>query len=270
MSSSLIEQTYFEAWGKAGGSGRVRRAFSLFATTRKMLELQVKSLKPGLSKDELTRQTAKRVYGADPTVQQLLDRADQATMLTDDFPETVERIERILNEVGIRHHITGGIAASFYGDPRYTQDLDFVVDLAANDPEAQALLDRLSTAYLINKDVANDAIARRSLFQAVDLQSMIKIDFHVGGNIPGELDRSTRREIAPGLFAQLVSKEDAVVSKLLGITQGSEKGRHDVREMLRREEYLDRARLNHLAAKLGVQELLDELDAEMRAGFSPS
>ena len=32
MSSSLIEEVYFQAWGKAGGSGRVRRAFSLFAS----------------------------------------------------------------------------------------------------------------------------------------------------------------------------------------------------------------------------------------------
>ena len=59
------------------------------------------------------------------------------------------------------------------------------------------------------------------LFQAIDQQSMIKIDFHVGGSIPGELDRSTQREIAPGLIAPLVSKEDAIVSKLLWIKQGS-------------------------------------------------
>ena len=29
MGMSQIEEVYFEAWGKAGGSGRVRRAFSL-------------------------------------------------------------------------------------------------------------------------------------------------------------------------------------------------------------------------------------------------
>jgi hypothetical protein len=191
-------------------------------------------------------------------------------MLTDDFPETLERLVKILGELGVRTHVTDGIAASFYGDPRYTQDLDFVVDLTLGRPETRMLLDRLSNGYLINKDVATDAIARRSLFQAIDQQSMIKIDFHVGGRIPGELDRSTRREIAPGLFAPLVSKEDAIVSKLLWIQQGSEKGRRDVREMLRREEYLDRNLLKQLAASLDVLDLLDELDAEMKAGWSPS
>jgi hypothetical protein len=101
MSGSPVEEAYFQAWGKAGGSGRVRRAFSLFASIRKMLELQVKSLKPGLSKAELTCQTAKRVYGADASAQQLLDRGDQAINLTDDFPETVERIVQILGELGV-------------------------------------------------------------------------------------------------------------------------------------------------------------------------
>ena len=73
MSRSPVEEAYFQAWGKAGGPERVRRAFSLFASTRKMLELQVKSLKPGLSDGELTWQTAKRIYGADASAQQLLD-----------------------------------------------------------------------------------------------------------------------------------------------------------------------------------------------------
>ena len=51
-----------------------------------------------------------------------------------------------------------------------------------------------------------DAIERHGLFQAIDEQSMIKIDFHVGEKIPGELQRGTRREIAPGLFAPLVAR----------------------------------------------------------------
>ena len=37
--------------------------------------------------------------------------------------------------------------------------------------------------------------------------SMIRIDLHVGGRIPGELDRSAQRKNAPGLFAPLVSEE---------------------------------------------------------------
>ena len=58
---------------------------------------------------------------------------------------------------------------------------------------------------------------------------------------PGELNRTSLCEISPGLTAPLVSKEDAILSKLLWIQQGSGKSRHDVIEMLKRDEDLDRA-----------------------------
>ena len=87
-----------------------------------------------------------------------------------------------------------------------------------------------------------DAIERNGLFQAIDELSMIKIDFHVGEKIPGELSAAIVREIIPGLMAPLVSKEDAILSKLLWIQTGSHKSRHDVIEMLKRDEDLDRAR----------------------------
>jgi hypothetical protein len=123
------------------------------------------------------------------------------------------------------------------------------------------LLNRLSSGYLIDLPAARDAIARKSLFQAIDERSMIKIDFHVGEKIPGELDRGAPREVVPGLMAPMVSQEDAILSKLIWIRMGSEKGRHDVIEMLKRDEDLDRIALRQRAAGLGLETLLVELDA---------
>jgi hypothetical protein len=40
-------------------------------------------------------------------------------------------------------------------------------------------------------------------------------------------------------------------------------------QMSRRDQDLDRPLLNQLAQTLGVQDLLGELEAEMRAGWSP-
>jgi hypothetical protein len=271
MSSSLIEETYFQAWGKAGGPGRVRRAFSLSGSMWRMLEFQIRKDRSGITDAEAAWLTAKRMYFSNPATQRLLDTMEgRAVDCQADFQETTARIVTILEEFGLRFHITGVVVAAYYGDPRSTQDVDIVIDLALNRPETKMLLDRMSSGYLVNKDAATDAIARRSLFQAIDQQSMIKIDFHVGGRIPGELGRSKQREIAPGLVAPIVSKEDAIVSKLLWIQQGSHRGRHDVKEMLRRDEDLDQALLKQLAASLNVLDLLDELDAEMRAGWSPS
>jgi hypothetical protein len=266
MGQSLVEEIYFQAWGKAGGSGRVRRAFSMFDFMRQMLALQVKNRKPALNPSEITLETAKRMYCSDPEAQRLLDEVTEGGAMEPDFPETVERIVAILTEAGTRFHVTGGIASSYYGEPRYTHDLDIVIDLAVDRPGTLELLSRLSESHLFTKEVAIDAIKQKRLFQAIDKASMLKIDFHVGEKIPGELSRSTTREIAPGLFAPFVSKEDAILSKLDWIQRGSHKSRRDVMEMLRRDEELDTAALKQRAAKLGMLELLDELDNEMRAG----
>jgi hypothetical protein len=60
----------------------------------------------------------------------------------------------------------------------------------------------------------------------------------------------------------LVCKEDAILSQLLWIKQGSHKGRHDVTMMLWRDEHLDRASLKERAATLGLGVLLAEIESE--------
>ncbi len=59
-------------------------------------------------------------------------------------------------------------------------------------------------------------------------------------------------------------REDAILSKLLWIQQGSERSRRDVVEMLKRDEELDLAILRERAAALGLHDLLAELEQDMR------
>ena len=182
--------------------------------------------------------------------------------MEDGFPETIGRITRILEGLGLRFHFTGGVAASYYGDPRLTQDLDLVIQIETDQPEVRGLLDSLSSAYLINETAMLEAIRNHRLFQAIDQESLIKIDFHVGEKIPGELGRSRRRELFPGLVAPLVSQEDAILSKLIWLRAGSHKAEHDLKMMLKRDEDLDRAALEQRAAALGLDGLLGEVTRE--------
>ena len=236
-----VEEVYREAWGKVGGVGRLRRTFSLFAEFWEILEFQIIRGHPELSGSELNRSVAKRMYSSDLAAQRLLDQMEPKAMLAHDLRGTMERILAILQHLGFKFHFTGGAVAAFYGDPRFTQDLDLVIQITAFQPETRMLLNRLSAAYFIHEQAIMEAIAGKGMFQAIDEVSMVKVDFHVGEKIPGELNRTSLREISPGLTAPLVSKEDAILSKLLWIQQGSGKSRHDVIEMLKRDEDLDRA-----------------------------
>ncbi len=191
-----------------------------------MLELQVRNRSPSLSDREIKRLTAKRMYLSDASAQLLLDRPWRLDSVDHDLEETLKRVLDILSGLQLRFHMTGGLASSYYGDPRFTQDIDLVIDLSEDRPEAKTLVARLGSGYIINDQVAIDAIRQQGLFQAIDEASLIKIDFHVGEKIPGELGRGSRCELFPGLEVPIVSKEDAILSKLLWIKQGSDNASH--------------------------------------------
>jgi len=182
------------------------------------------------------------------------------------FWSCVRRIASILGGLAIPHHFTGGLACSFYGEPRFTQDVDVVIRLSVDDPAASALLERLSTGYFINHLAIQYAIRRNSIFQALEEETGIKIDFHVGEKIPGELQRTGFKEVAADLTVPLVAKEDAILSKLLWIQLGSGKSRRDVIQMLKNPDDLDLSRLRLEAARLGLGDKLSRIEEAVASG----
>ena len=64
-----VEEAYHQAWGKAGGAGRLRRSFSLHTEIRRMIEHQIRSKQPGLSERDVAIQVARRMYMSDGAAQ---------------------------------------------------------------------------------------------------------------------------------------------------------------------------------------------------------
>lgn len=121
----------------------------------------------------------------------------------------------------------------------------------------------LSQKFLVDRAAIEDAVQHQRIFQALHEETLIKVDFHVGEAIQGELERSKSEEILSGVFVPLVSKEDAILSKLIWVSKGSNKGRHDVKTMLRRSGEIDFDYLNAQATHLGVDQILRELSSEL-------
>jgi hypothetical protein len=147
--------------------------------------------------------------------------------------------------------------------------VDLVIQLVADRPETESLLRRLSSRYYIDRQVIVEAIRQKRLFQVLDQERVVKIDFHVGEKIPGELTRSSRQEIFPGLIIPLVTREDAILSKLLWLQQGSGKSRRDAIQILKNNEDLDRTYLHSLAATLGLASELSDVEGASSAGLEP-
>ena len=59
---------------------------------------------------------------------------------SDDLAATVRRVSALFRRFSIPFHITGGLACSFHGEPRFTQDIDVVIDPAAASARLEELL----------------------------------------------------------------------------------------------------------------------------------
>jgi len=142
-----------------------------------------------------------------------------------DLKTTLADIAAVLIARQFKFHLTGGLASSFYGEPRFTQDIDIVIRVVIGDSLTQ-LIQELSRKFIVDRAAIEDAVRHKGIFQALHEETMIKVDFHVGEAIQGELNRSHNEEILSGIVVPLVSKEDAILSKLIWISKGSNKSRH--------------------------------------------
>ncbi len=176
---------------------------------------------------------------------------------------TVECVVTALSRLGVRFHVTGGLASSYYGEPRLTQDVDFVVRLTPDD--SKRLVEALEKEFLIELRTVEEAVQRRGMFQALHRSLLIKADFHVGEKIEGELERSVVSPLFEGLDIPLVSKEDAILSKLIWAREGSDKSRRDILGMLLDPTPFDLETVRRRAADLQCSEILSELEREARS-----
>lgn len=170
-----------------------------------------------------------------------------------------------LDRLGIPYLITGGIAATLHGRPRFTQDIDFVI--APSRSQLEGLVDALEADFTINRDAAREAHARCGEFNAIHRTLVFKVDFWFSTGDAFDvtrLARATKLEVTPGLTARVATAEDAILSKLLWLRRGgSERSAEDIRGILRAHagtmelDYLD-----GMARTLG----LDQLWAALRPG----
>ena len=184
-------------------------------------------------------------------------------MIPDRFlRDTVERVCVKLNMLGVQYHLTGGVVSFFFGEPRMTQDLDIVIKLPPG--KVAPLIAALQGEFYLDEEEVRKSLTGTRCFQALDNDTFVKVDFHVGEEIPGELDRSRRLRFLGTFEVPCVSKEDAILSKLLWIKKGSHKSRADVAAMLKDPVRIDRVYLLAKASELGVRDLLAELESESR------
>ncbi len=174
--------------------------------------------------------------------------------------QALQRVARTLEALQIPYMVTGSVASSHHGRPRTTQDVDFVID---PDPGPLSGLVRAlaNDGFYVDSRVADDALRRRAQFNAIEIESAIKIDLIVRKDRPfsiGELARRRRVELFTGCTVALATPEDSILSKLEWAQKGggSERQLADVEGVLQVSGAgLDRAYIEKWARELGVLDL---------------
>ncbi len=144
-------------------------------------------------------------------------------------------ISKILDELNIDFYVSGGFAVSVWGRPRFTADIDLIINLEEKniDQLAKKLKEELPEAY-IDKLQMEKALANLGEFNVIEPSIGMKIDFWVLKNDEyGKLSlrRSVKQDI--GRKVRFVSPEDLVISKLIWYKKDSS-SRHleDIRSVL--------------------------------------
>ena len=86
----------------------------------------------------------------------------------------VDSLQR-LNRLGLPYMLTGSMASNFWGVPRTTHDIDFV--LAFERREAADIAAMLEDGFFVEERAIVDALDRPYMFNAIDRRSALKIDF---------------------------------------------------------------------------------------------
>ncbi len=141
-------------------------------------------------------------------------------------------VARILERIGVRYVIGGSVAASLYGEPRSTLDLDLMIEADAG--TVRMLVQELRPHFYVEEEDALEAVRREGSFNAIHLASAMKVDFFIaeaGTGARRQMDR--RRAInTGGRSLWFYSPEDIVIRKLLWYRMGGEQSEKQWRDIL--------------------------------------
>jgi len=173
--------------------------------------------------------------------------------------ELLRHASDVCENLGLAYLVTGSTATIAYGEPRFTNDIDIVVDLLL-DKVAAFCAGFPSDQFYCSESAVREAVGRQEQFNVLHPASGLKIDFIVMTN--SEFDQSRRQRsrrlgVLPGREVAFASPEDVIIKKMAFYLEGgSEKHLRDIAGVLRIQgEAIDRAYISLWTSKLGLDDV---------------
>lgn len=125
---------------------------------------------------------------------------------------------RLLTQYKVAYLLSGSFAVSYYGFPRSTHDIDFVIEVKEEDLQNLIkAIKELGKSYLFNQDEIVQSVKTSSQFNIYHIDTGIKIDFWpIKNNIFEKNKFKKSKEFTfNNQKIKVVSPEDLILTKLL-------------------------------------------------------
>ncbi len=162
----------------------------------------------------------------------------------------------ILKMLEIPYFVTGSQASIVYGEPRFTNDVDIVIELAVRQiPAFLKSFDR--DDFFLSESAVRSAVERRGMFNLIDSATGGKVDFVVAKDSDFERSRFSRvrnLEFTSTESVIFASPEDVILKKMQWFMKDhSDRHVRDILGILRiQNDLLDVAYIEAWQEKLGV------------------
>ena len=127
-------------------------------------------------------------------------------------------ISSFLEKHKIPYMLTGALTAVYYGRPRASHDIDFIVEIKKSDVKRVTdIFKNLSSEYLVQPDSIEEAVTKKTMFNVIYLPTYTKLDFWLLTNTSFDQERFKRRKKVKLLGKNMVlsTAEDTIIQKLL-------------------------------------------------------
>ena len=176
-------------------------------------------------------------------------------------------VARAFERMGVRYYVCGSLASSLHGDPRTTNDADFVAFLRPD--QGERFQRELGNRFIVDAEVFKRAVEMGRSFNLVDEVELSKVDVFcvsADGYQAEALGRIVELELQrddPFTKVNVASAEDTIVAKLKWYRMGGEVSDRqwtDLQGILKAQRAgLDLSYVKRWCVHFNVADLLDRL-----------
>lgn len=182
-----------------------------------------------------------------------------------DQEQLLKAITTLLQKARIPYMITGALSVIFYGRPRASHDIDFIIEAEEKNVGSliKTFLSLPHKEFIIDPTLIKDAVIHKNMFNLLHLPTMLKLDFFLLKNEEFDKSRFQRKKTLNifGKSMTFASPEDTILIKLLWYKDTKiEKHLVDAAFVYQiQEKNLDKSYLNSWAKKQKTTKFLKKL-----------